>query len=758
MSSLQQTIGSEEDDKATADVGLEMHNPLALGGNEPMPEPSPRTFASKSALSRASWAISNPLMGMLHKATMRVEESKAGVRSVVEDLEAIKGMLKEPWYLVDSEGSFMQKWDLCSTTALIFTALVTPFEVACLPDTDGLPIRELVSDWLWWTNQFVNLFFFADMVVSFFTTYRQSARLGSGVVKSLPLIRRNYIRSWLAIDLVSVFPFGYLPVSGAGTLGILRMVRILRLLKLSRVLRASRIYKRFQSRNSAPHSVESMIQIALVLLILTHWLACAWILAATLQSDHQYTWLDSYSESYFCTGGVCEEEPARLHATSKPSETYYAALYWSVVTVTSVGYGDITPKNPTEMFICTFYLLFGALSWAYIVGEVVTILSTGDPGMIEHHQNMDQLNRFITEKNLPGELSMRLRQFFLSRLSMSRQGGDHELQNKLSPKLLADVSDCVSSWLREFSFLADKEMVSAAFIVELQRELVENIYEPREVIQWRDQLCAMSRGVASIGGILFMTQGYIWGHDCVLDSDDLKDKRSAHALTYVAILSVSKSAFIEVLSCPRFKKERAHIRKKSVLLAVQRAVLAVAARRCAGQVKFSALVKTIVEGGFSDSVPLPLAPPSAKKGPPEAKGEGPGAASGARAAAGGPAEDLVAGVMLETFEEVAKRAEALLASRFDAQRAAIAARLKTQQQALASAAAVAGERALPPAPASKAPAAKQPRLPHTGVPPAPLPDGWTAVLSAAYDGVFYVHGPTGESSWERPGGEAKVRV
>ena len=32
-------------------------------------------------------------------------------------------------YLVNPEGKFMQRWDAVTTSALIFTAVVTPYEV-----------------------------------------------------------------------------------------------------------------------------------------------------------------------------------------------------------------------------------------------------------------------------------------------------------------------------------------------------------------------------------------------------------------------------------------------------------------------------------------------------------------------------------------------------------------------------------------------------------------------------------------------------
>ena len=53
---------------------------------------------------------------------------------------------------------------------------------------------------------------------------------------------------------------------------------------------------------------------------------------------------------------------------------YAAAFYWAVYTLTSVGYGDITAQNTTEYFVASICMLFGAIIWAFIVGNACSIV------------------------------------------------------------------------------------------------------------------------------------------------------------------------------------------------------------------------------------------------------------------------------------------------------------------------------------------------------------------------------------------------
>ena len=44
-----------------------------------------------------------------------------------------------------------------------------------------------------------------------------------------------------------------------------------------------------------------------------------------------------------------------------PPQQYVVSLYWSFTTMTTLGYGDITPQNSSERIFAMACMLFGAI-------------------------------------------------------------------------------------------------------------------------------------------------------------------------------------------------------------------------------------------------------------------------------------------------------------------------------------------------------------------------------------------------------------
>ena len=187
--------------------------------------------------------------------------------------------------------------------ALVFTAIVTPFEVALVADVATLFLA----------NRIIDGVFFIDLLVQFVLVFESSAPGDMGVgatwVSEPVAIRRNYLRGWFGLDLVSllvsIFDIGaYLgwygndapssdaAASGGQPLAALKMLRALRLIKLIRLVRASRMYRRWETRVALSYTTMSLIGCSVSITIISHWFACMWVLQTTFSAGSLAdTWL-----------------------------------------------------------------------------------------------------------------------------------------------------------------------------------------------------------------------------------------------------------------------------------------------------------------------------------------------------------------------------------------------------------------------------------------------------------------------------------
>ena len=65
-------------------------------------------------------------------------------------------------------------------------------------------------------------------------------------------------------------------------------------------------------------------------------------------------------------------------------DQYIVALYWTIQTLTTTGYGDLVPANDDERILCLVILVVGATVFSYVVAHISELVqsfnhSEGDP-------------------------------------------------------------------------------------------------------------------------------------------------------------------------------------------------------------------------------------------------------------------------------------------------------------------------------------------------------------------------------------------
>jgi hypothetical protein len=57
-----------------------------------------------------------------------------------------------------------------------------------------------------------------------------------------------------------------------------------------------------------------------------------------------------------------------------PSQRYMVSFYFTVQTITTVGYGDVSIVTSTERIFCTLIMIIGVISFTFASGSLASIL------------------------------------------------------------------------------------------------------------------------------------------------------------------------------------------------------------------------------------------------------------------------------------------------------------------------------------------------------------------------------------------------
>ena len=96
-------------------------------------------------------------------------------------------------------------------------------------------------------------------------------------------------------------------------------------------------------------------------MILCHILTCIWVITATFAGDEEddVSWIDGFDEG-------------------NTGEIYITSLYYTVTTMTTVGYGDINGANTVERAVSIMIMLIGVIAFSFATGSLSSILSNYD--------------------------------------------------------------------------------------------------------------------------------------------------------------------------------------------------------------------------------------------------------------------------------------------------------------------------------------------------------------------------------------------
>merc|ERR1719421_1719530 len=163
-----------------------------------------------------------------------------------------------------------------------------------------------------------------------------------------------------------------------------------------------RIIKRWEAYFGMAYSSRAMIKFFSLLVCVSHWTACMWGWIGSNQGTGAFTWIEAtFANKAGATPGW----------TRTPLEKYVLSLHFAIMTLTSVGYGDIVPQTLAEYSLCCVIMAVGAIVWAWIIGNFFAVISQLDMFDAEHKRLCDDIGQMMCYHNIGSELRRSVRAF-----------------------------------------------------------------------------------------------------------------------------------------------------------------------------------------------------------------------------------------------------------------------------------------------------------------------------------------------------------
>ncbi|XP_043911143.1 potassium voltage-gated channel subfamily H member 6 isoform X2 [Protopterus annectens] len=299
---------------------------------------------------------------------------------------------------------FKAVWDWLILLLVIYTAVFTPYSAAFL-----LNDQEEERHWacgyscnpLNIVDFIVDIMFIIDIIINFRTTYVNS---NDEVVSHPWKIAVHYFKGWFLIDMVAAIPFDLL-IFRSGSDETTTLIGLLKTARLLRLVRVARKLDRYSEYGAAV-----LFLLMCTFALIAHWLACIWYAIGNVERgymENKIGWLDNLGEQI---GKQYNDSDIASGPSIK--DKYVTALYFTFSSLTSVGFGNVSPNTNSEKIFSICVMLIGSLMYASIFGNVSAIIQRLYSGTARYHTQMLRVKEFIRFHQIPNPLRQRLEEYF----------------------------------------------------------------------------------------------------------------------------------------------------------------------------------------------------------------------------------------------------------------------------------------------------------------------------------------------------------
>jgi len=325
--------------------------------------------------------------------------------------------------MIHPEDRKREIWDIVVLVTAILSAVLVPLAVVF-----GFSGRAGIVS----LNVVTTIVFTFDIYVMFNTAFSSQGKL----VEDKQQVARRYLSTTFAIDIVAALPIWLviaIVAPGAGHPILLLTVNV-----LVKMLRANPTLRKLGG-NAVNPAILRLVLLVFWFLIAAHVVACGWIFI----------------------GGP----PPDLDRMSR----YALSFYWTITTLTTIGYGDITPSSNPEILYVVIIELLGAGMYGLVIGNIANLIANIDVAKSQYKEKLEKINAFLKYRSIPTALQRKINDYY-NYLWESRRGYDES-------SVLEDLPDALKV---SVSLYLSKEIIEKVPIFEkasddLIRDIIMNL-------------------------------------------------------------------------------------------------------------------------------------------------------------------------------------------------------------------------------------------------------------------------------------------
>ncbi|XP_074153423.1 cyclic nucleotide-gated channel alpha-3 isoform X1 [Sminthopsis crassicaudata] len=316
---------------------------------------------------------------------------------------------------------------------------------------------ELQSDYLmtWLILDYTSdVIYILDLLVRMRTGFLEQGLM----VKDSEKLRKHYMKTLqFKLDVLSLVPTD---------LAFLKVGLNYPELRFNRLLKFARLFEFFdrtETRTNYPN-IFRIGNLVLYILIIIHWNACVYFAISKIIGFGTDSWV--YPNTSI-------PEYGRL------SRKYIYCLYWSTLTLTTIGETPPPVKDEEYLFVVVDFLV-GVLIFATIVGNVGSMISNMNASRTEFQAKIDSIKQYLQFRKVTKDLETRIIRWFDYLWTNKKTVDEKEVLKSLPDKLKAEIAINVHlDTLKKVRIFQDCE---AGLLVELVLKLRPAVFSPGDYI------------------------------------------------------------------------------------------------------------------------------------------------------------------------------------------------------------------------------------------------------------------------------------